>query len=284
MPKVAQDHKRLEIDTPILLCTGLGGAGRCYPDYYAKFGEEKVKVLCWDKNCTDLKSHLDFIRANIPENQSFVAVGHSMGGSLLLELLARERIPNLEGLVLVGASRRMRSDQGLNFIMKFPWFFLWIFSILITLAFPITILFWRSKTYDTYRELWRFLTKDGAQKIHKQYNLTLRKLGTIKRILNPEVPLVIVRLKEDTLIDKKDLAYTKTMFHNVHEQIIKSNSLHLTEKFDPITVEKIALEAKFLRLITEKTQEKEGEYYSLSIKEGFTKRKPSTVVEIEEIS
>lgn len=254
----------------------MGGAGRFYPDYYAKFGKENVKVLCWDETCTDLESHLKLIRENIPRDQSFVAVGHSMGGSLLLELLARERIPNLKGLVLVGASRRMRSEQGINMIMKFPWFFLWIFTIFITLAFPITILFWRSKTYDTYRELWRFLTKDGARKIHKQYNLTLKKLGTIKRVVNPEVPLVVVRLEEDTLIDEDDLEFTKAMFHNVHEQIIQTGSLHLTEKFDPITVEKIALEAEFLGLIT-----KEKEKYPMPTitKKEYTKTKTPSPIE-----
>ncbi|MGC9781186.1 MAG: alpha/beta hydrolase [Candidatus Heimdallarchaeota archaeon] len=148
MPKKAKPHERLAIDSKIVLATGLGGVGRKYPDYYAKFGEENVTVLCWNKNCTDLESHIQKIKENIPKDTPFVACGHSMGGSIWLELLSREKVPNLKGIVLVGASRKLRSEQGVEFIMKFLWPFLWFFVTLVTIALPITIFIWRHKTFE----------------------------------------------------------------------------------------------------------------------------------------
>ncbi len=252
MPKKAHFHEKLDVSAKIVVATGLGGAGREYPDYYEKFGQENVIIVCWDDSVSDLDSHIEKLKENIPKKDPFVAVGHSMGGSIWLELLSRENIPNQRGQVLVGCSRRVRGDQGVEFIMKRPWWFIWIMVFGLTSIFPIMLLVWRKKTFDTYRELWRFVTKDGARKIHNQYNLTLKKLGTIESVMNPDLPLVIVRLTKDTLIDEEDLEFTKSMFNNHHEQIIESDSLHLTEKFDHITVEKIALEAEFLGLISQK--------------------------------
>ena len=251
MPREAKEHVRLDTNVKVIVATGLGGAGREYPDYQAKFGKENVAIVCWDDACSDLDSHLEKLKANIPEEEPFVGVGHSMGGCIWLELLHRETMPNQKGLVLVGASRKVRGNQGVEFIMKRPWWFIWIMFFGLTIVFPMMLFIWRKKTFDTYKELWRFLTKDGARKIHNQYNLTLKKLGFIEQVKNPDLPLVIVRLQKDTLVDEKDLEFTKQMFNNVHEQIIASDSLHLTEKFDHFTVEKIALEANFLGMIPE---------------------------------
>lgn len=98
--------------------------------------------------------------------------------------------------------------------------------------------------------MWRFVTKDGAKKIHRQFNQTLKKLGGVTSVKNPNLPLLFVRLRNDILVDQKDLEFTKSMFKNVHKQIIETEALHLTEKFDHITVEKIANEAEFIGLIT----------------------------------
>ncbi|MFW9921986.1 MAG: serine aminopeptidase domain-containing protein [Candidatus Thorarchaeota archaeon] len=254
MPKKAKEHEKLEVDTKIVVATGLGGEGREYPDYYAKFGRENVIIVTWDKTCTNLDSHINKLKENIPKEDSFIAVGHSMGGAIWLELLSREILSNQRGQVLVGCSRKVRGDNGVEFIMKRPWWFLWVVVFGLTALFPIMLLIWRKKTVDTYREMWRFITKDGARKIHTQYNLTLKSLGTVTSVKNPDLPLVVVRLQEDTLVDKDDLEFTKNMFHNVHEQIIETNALHLTEKYDHITVEKIANEAEFLRLIPKKVE------------------------------
>ena len=253
MPKEAHYHDRLEnISAKVVVATGLGGAGREYPDYYEKFGRENVTIVCWDDTVSDLDSHIAKLKENIPKEEPFVAVGHSMGGCIWLELLNRENIPNQKGQVLVGCSRMVRGDQGVEFIMKRPWWFIWVMVLGLTALFPIMLFVWRKKTVDTYRELWRFITKDGARKIHNQYNLTLKKLGHITDVKNPDLPMLVVRLRKDTLVDDQDLEYTKAMFNNPREQIIESDSLHLTEKFDPITVEKIALEAEYLGLTSNK--------------------------------
>ena len=252
MPKIAHEHVRLDIDAQIVVATGLGGAGRFYPDYEVKFGKENCTVVCWDKTCTNLDSHITKLKANIPKKRPFIGVGHSMGGSIWLELVSRENIPNMTGIVLVGAARTLRTEQGLQFMMKRHWFRLWWLVLMLTFAAPIMIFIWRKKTYDTYREMWRFLRKDGARKIHAQYNQTLKKLGGVTSVKNPDLPLLFVRLNEDTLVDPNDIEFTRKMFNNVREQIIEVNSLHLTEKFDYITVEKIALEAEFLGLVNKK--------------------------------
>ena len=173
-----------------------------------------------------------------------------MGGSIWLELISRENIPNMKGLVLIGSARTLKSDNGVRFLMAGTWLRLWVLVITLTLIMPIMLFIWRKKTFETYREMWRFLTKDGAKKIHRQYNLCLKKLGGVMKVNNPDMPLLVVRLRKDTLVDEDDLNYTKSMFQNVREQIIETDSLHLTEKFDHITVEKIALEAEFIGLIS----------------------------------
>jgi len=254
MPKVAHKHEPLEgIECKVVVATGLGGAGRFYPDYEAKFGKENCIIVTWDKTCTDLEAHINYLKSKLPKDEPFVGVGHSMGGSIWLEVCSREKIPNMRGLVLVGSARMLRSDQGVQFMMKRHWFRLWWIVLLITFAFPIMLFIWRKKTFDTYHEMWRFITKDGARKIHTQYNKTLKKLGGVSSVKDPDMPLLVVRLREDTLVDPKDLEFTKSMFRNVHEQIIETDALHLTEKFDYITVEKIALEADFLGLVNAKS-------------------------------
>ncbi|NHJ86769.1 MAG: hypothetical protein FK734_15000 [Asgard group archaeon] len=250
MPLEAHEHERLDIDSHIVVATGLGGAGRFYPDYFVKYGEENVTVVCWDEKCTDLDSHIAKLKTNIPKDKPFVGTGHSMGGSIWLELISRENIPNMKGLVLVGSARTLKSDNGVKFLMAGTWFRLWVLVITLTLIMPIMLFIWRKKTFETYREMWRFLLKDGARKIHRQYNLCLKKLGGVMKVQNPNIPLLVVKLRKDTLVDEDDLNYTKSMFNYVREQIIETDSLHLTEKFDHITVEKIALEAKFLGLIS----------------------------------
>ncbi|MCF2142212.1 MAG: alpha/beta hydrolase [Candidatus Heimdallarchaeota archaeon] len=267
MRSSAYGHEPLiGIESKVVLATGLGGAGRSYPDYEAKFGKENCIIVIWDKSCTDLDAHINYLKSKLPK-EPFVGIGHSLGGSIWLEICSRENIPNMKGLVLVGSARKVRSDRGMEFLMGGHWFRLWWIAILITLAFPIMLFVWGRKTFDTYREMWGFLIKDGAQKIHAQYNKTLKKLGTVTSVKNPDLPLVIVRLRKDTLVDPDDLEFTKSMFNNVHEQIIESEALHLTEKLDPVTVEKIAAEAEFLGLV------KRGKIEKLQ----FTKRKEQII-------
>jgi len=248
MPKEAAEHERIAVDAKLLVATGLGGVGREYPDYLAKFGKENVDILIWEEDISDLDSHIEALRERIPKEEPFIGVGHSMGGSVWLELLARECPPNMRGLVLVGCARKLRVSAGIKFMMGGHWIRIWMIVIFMTLMAPIMIFIWRSKTFDTYHELWRFPTRDGAPKIHRQYNLTLKKLGGVTKLVNPDMPVVFIRLEEDELVDSKDLEETKALFNHVHEQIIETNSLHLTEKFDPITVERLALESKFLGL------------------------------------
>ncbi|MGC9779832.1 MAG: hypothetical protein HZR80_11365 [Candidatus Heimdallarchaeota archaeon] len=102
--------------------------------------------------------------------------------------------------------------------------------------------------------MFKFLKRDGAKKIHKQYNLTLKKLGTAECVLQPEIPLLCVGLPKDTLVEEKDLEDTKAMFHNARDNLIYgTNSIHLIEKYDPITVDNIAEEAEFIGLLKPKT-------------------------------
>ena len=250
--KPGKEHIPIRCESKVFISTGFGGIGREYPDYEAKFGKENVTVIRWDKTCTDIDSHLAKIKETIPNNEPFVLCGHSLGGSLAIELLSRERIPFLQSLVLIGSSRRIKKEQGLEFIMKFPWFFLWPFAVLMALAFPITIFIWREKTFDTYYELFKFLKRDGAKKIHKQYNLTLKKLGAAKSIIDPTLPVLYVGLPKDSLIDEEDLEFTLKMFNKSKKSLINANSIHLIEKYDPITVEKIAEEAEYTGLVNPK--------------------------------
>jgi alpha-beta hydrolase superfamily lysophospholipase len=252
MPKVAHEHKFLEIDSKIVVAVGLGGEDRHFPDYEAKYGKENCIFVTWDKTCTDLDAHIKFLKNRVPKDEPFVAVGHSMGGSIWLEIISRENIPNMKGLVLVGCARTLKQNQGVKFLMKRHWLRIWFFVLLLTFAAPIMVFIWRKKTLDSYREMWRFVTKDGAKKIHSQVNLTLNKLGGVTSVKTPDLPILFVRLRTDTLVDEEDLEFTRNMFTNVREQIIESDSLHLTQKFDHITVEKIANEAEFIGLINKK--------------------------------
>ncbi|NHJ49318.1 MAG: hypothetical protein FK733_16130 [Asgard group archaeon] len=244
-----EDIKPINCDNKLLFATGLGGFTREYPHYNRKFGEENVTIIKWDETCTDVDSHLQKIKDNIPQDQPFVLSGLSLGGALAIELLSRETIPNLQGVILIGSSRKIKQDGGLRFIMKFPWFFLWIFAFFLLLCFPITIFIWRKKTFDTYKELFRFLRVDGAKKIHKQYNLTLKKLGAADKVLQPEIPILYVGLPKDVLVDEKDLEFTLKLFKNAKKQLLELNSIHMNEKYDSLIVEKIAEEAEFIGLV-----------------------------------
>ncbi|NHK30687.1 MAG: hypothetical protein FK730_05005 [Asgard group archaeon] len=241
-------HLPLECDSRVILATGLGGITREYPDYEEKFGKDNLVIVKWGKSCTDVDSHLQKMKDNFPKKEPFILCGHSLGGALAIELLNRENIPNLQGVVLIGSSRKIKQDGGLRFIMKFPWFFLWIFAFMFVLAFPITIFFYGKKTLDTYKELFSFLKRDGAKNIHRQYNLTLKKLGTADKVLQPEIPMLYVGLTKDVLVDEDDLEITMALFKESRKQLIEANQIHLTEKFDSIIVEKIAAEAVFLGL------------------------------------
>lgn len=117
MPKVAHEHEPLAIDVKIVVATGLGGAERFYPDYEVKFGKDNCIIVTCDKSCTDLDAHINFLKERIPK-EPFVACGHSMGGSIWLELISREFISNMKGLVLVGSARTLKQDQGVKFLMK----------------------------------------------------------------------------------------------------------------------------------------------------------------------
>ncbi|MEA2070790.1 MAG: hypothetical protein U9O98_05810 [Asgard group archaeon] len=171
-----------------------------------------------------------------------------MGGMLIIELLSRKSFENLKGIILVGASRKLKTEQGLNILMKLPWFCLWPLAIMFFFFIPITFFIWWGKTWETYQEMYSFLIKDGAKKIHRQYNQTLKKLGDVNSLKNPDIPLVVIRLPKDTLVDEKDLKVTEKMFQNYREKIIPSDSIHLDEKFDPITVKLIAEEKDFLQM------------------------------------
>jgi alpha-beta hydrolase superfamily lysophospholipase len=252
MPKKAQEHEFLEVDRKIVVAVGLGGGGRLFPDYEVKFGKENCIIVTWDKTCTDLDAHINFLKAYIPKDEPFVAVGHSMGGSIWLEIISREIIPNMVGLVMVGCARTLKQDQGVKFLMKRHWLRIWFFVLLLTFAAPIMVFIWRKKTIDSYREMWRFVVKDGAKKIHTQVNQTLNKLGSVTSVKNPDLPVLFVRLRTDTLVSEQDLEFTMNMFTNIREQIIETDALHLNQRFDPITVEKIANEAEFIGLIVKK--------------------------------
>lgn len=242
-------YEKLNCDSKFVLATGLGGKTREYPDYEEKFGKENLTIIKWDDSCTDIDSHLQKMKNNFPKKEPFVLCGHSLGGALTIELLNREIIPNLQGVILIGSSRKIKQDAGLGIIMRFPWFFLWIFAFLFVLVLPITIFIYGKKTFDTYKELFNFLKRDGAKNIHRQYNLTLKKLGTAEKVKQPELPFLYVGLTKDVLVDEDDLDITMSMFKKSRKQIIEANSIHLTEKFDSIIVEKIAEEAEFLGLI-----------------------------------
>lgn len=242
-------HEPLRCNSKVVLATGLGGSTRVYPDYEGKFGIDNLTVIKWDDSCTDIDSHLQKMKVNFPKNEPFVLCGHSLGGALTIELLNREIVPNLQGIVLIGSSKKIKQDGGLRFIMKFPWFFLWIFSFLFVLAFPITIFIYGKKTFDTCKQLFTFLKRDGAKKIHRQYNLTLKKLGTAEKVLQSDIPFLYVGLTKDVLVDEDDLDITMAMFKESRKQLIKAKTIHLIEKFDSIIVEKIAEEAEFLGLI-----------------------------------
>jgi pimeloyl-ACP methyl ester carboxylesterase len=239
----------INCDSQFIFATGLGGTDREYLSYSKKFGENNTTIIKWDETCTDIDSHIRKVKDNLPSDKPFVFCGLSLGGALAIELLSREIIPNLQGVILIGSSRKIKQDGGLNFIMKFPWFFLWIFSFILVLLFPITIFIWGKKTFDTYRDLFDFLRRDGAKKIHKQYNLCLKKLGDAEKILQPEIPILYVGLPKDALVDEKDLEFTLKLFANSKKHLIDVNSIHLMEKYDPLIVEKIAEEAEFIGLI-----------------------------------
>ena len=172
-------------------------------------------------------------------------VGYSMGGCNLIELLSRKALPNCNGIVLVGAARILTPHWFLNFLFKLPVPLIYFFAGLIALLFPFNLIvsgFNLKKAIPASFEGLERLIENGAGKMKKEYNQCVRKVGrNVENILeeNKDIPLLIIRIQKDMMVDEEDLATVKSFFNKWDEEILPEHIIHLTHKYDRLYIELI---------------------------------------------
>ncbi|MHA1399841.1 MAG: alpha/beta fold hydrolase [Candidatus Heimdallarchaeaceae archaeon] len=235
----------------ITVAAGFSNYSREYPAYIEKFGDENVEWACYAKKYT-IEEHIEEIKSHIPNGRPYILTGHSLGGSLLIEMMAREKLDeNCKGVVLIGASRRLYPHPTLNFIFRLPVPLIYAFSIFLMFIYPIFILVYKfnmhKATQASFEGIVR-LVENGARDMKKEFNYCLRPIGQdVTDILeeNKDIPVLFIRLKKDMMVKEEDLELTKSFFNNWKERIIPSDSIHLTHDFDYIVADILNEEMPF---------------------------------------
>jgi pimeloyl-ACP methyl ester carboxylesterase len=226
----------------MVLAPGFSNYYRKYPAYVERYGEENFAHTTNYKRYS-IEDHLEEIESVIPENRSFMMIGYSMGGCNLIELLSRKALPNCKGVILVGAARILTPHKFLDFLFRLPVPLIYFLAGLIALLFPFNLIitgFNLKKAIPASFEGLVRLVENGAGKMKKEYNQCVRLVGKeVDDILeeNKNIPLLIIRLHKDMMVDEEDLATLKTFFNKWDEEILPKHIIHLTHKFDSLYIE-----------------------------------------------
>lgn len=226
----------------VVLASGFGNYKRKYPAYDEKLGKDGYAYTTYYKRFT-IQEHLDEIHSIIPKNKEYLMIGYSLGVSLIVEYLNKNPAEDCKGIILIGGSRIQGSHWFLNFIFKTPVPIILFFSIIMALCFPIVLIInkfnFKKAIPASFEGLVR-LIENGPWDMKKAYNTCLRQVGRdIKGVLeqNKDIPVLIIRLVKDMMVDEDDLKYTKSFFNNVKERILPSDIIHLTHKDDKLFLE-----------------------------------------------
>ncbi|MHA1416906.1 MAG: alpha/beta fold hydrolase [Candidatus Heimdallarchaeaceae archaeon] len=233
------------------VAAGFSNYTREYPAYVEKFGKENVEWACYADKYT-IEEHIEEIKTHFPNGRPFILIGHSLGGSLIIEMLAKEKMPSeCEGVVLVGASRRLYPHPALNFAFRLPVPLVYAFSAFLMLIFPIFLVAYKFNLHKAFHAsfegFWR-LVENGAKRMKKEFNYCLRDIGkNVSDILeeNKHIPVLFIRLKKDIMIREEDVEETKSFFHKHKERIIPIDTIHLNHEFDSVVADIINEELPF---------------------------------------
>ena len=227
----------------IVMVAGYSNYTKKYPAYEERFGKENYAHTTNAKRYT-VDEHLDEIRSLIPKDRSYMLVGYSMGASLIIELLNKEKLENCKGITLIGGSRYQPSHWFLNFTFSLPVPIIYFFASIILLTYPFTLIFsgfdFEKARIACYEGSIKSLVINKAREMKKEYNQCIRKVGrNIKGILNEnkEIPALFIRLKKDLMVDEEDLEFTRTFFSKTKEIILPDDVIHLTHDMDSEYVE-----------------------------------------------
>ena len=225
----------------VILAPGFSNYYREYPAYEERYGKENFAHTTNYKRFT-IEEHLDEIESVIPKNRDYILIGYSLGGCNLIELLSRKKLQNCKGVILVGAARILTPHPFLNFLFRLPVPLIYFFATILALFFPINFIisgFNLKKAIPASFEGLVRLIENGAGKMKKEYNYCVRKVGrNVEDILesNKEIPLLVIRLQKDMMIDEEDLNVVKSFFKKSKEKFLPKNIIHLTHKFDSLYI------------------------------------------------
>ncbi|MHA2357930.1 MAG: hypothetical protein ACXABK_04095 [Candidatus Heimdallarchaeaceae archaeon] len=221
----------------IVMVAGFSNYNWNYPAYEKKFGKKNFAHTTNAGRYT-VDEHLDEIRSIIPKKRPYLLVGYSMGVSLIIELLNRDKLTNCKGVTLIGGSRYQPTHWFLNFVFSLPVPLIYFFGFLLLLAFPFTYVF-TGFNYEKARhsciEGFTSLIEHKAGEMKKEYNHCIRKVGKeVHGILdeNKSIPALFIRLKKDLMVDEADIKYSMTFFEKSKEIIMADDIIHLTHRLD----------------------------------------------------
>ena len=234
----------------VVVAAGFGNYTREYPAYAKKFGKENV---IWTSNYKryTVEDHLEELESKIPKDKPYILVGHSLGGSIIIELMSRKPLNNCQGVSLNGASRRVLSHWFLNFLFYLPVPIIYSFFVLMVILFPLNFVltgFNLHKAKQASFEGIIRITENGTREIKKEYNYCLRKIGReVTKIHkdNLSIPTLFIHLEKEMMVDEEDLEFTKSLYKNKKVKIIKSDTMHLTHDFDYVVADLIGEELDF---------------------------------------
>ena len=227
----------IEQEPFVVVAAGFSNYTREYPAYSKKFGKDNV---IWTTNAKryTIEDHLDELESKLPTDKPFLLVGHSMGGSIIIELLSRKPVKNCKGVTLIGAARTCPSHWFLNFLFYLPVPIIYSFFILLVILFPLNFILTGFNLHKAKQASFEGITRlveNGAREIKKEYNYCLRKIGrTVENIHeeNRDIPTLFIHLEKEMMVDEEDLSKTKLMFSNKREHVIVTDTIHLTHDFD----------------------------------------------------
>ena len=234
----------------IVLVSGFGNYKRKYPAYDEKLGKEGYAYTTYYKRFT-IQEHLDEIHSIIPQDKEYLMIGYSLGASLIVEYLNKYPAENCKGVTLIGGSRIQGSHWFLNFVFKTPVPVILFFSFIMALCFPVVLIAskfnFKKAIPASFEGLYR-LIENGPWDMKKAYNTCLRKVGKdVNGVLeqNKKIPVLIIKLVKDMMVNEEDLEYTKSFFNKVKERILPSDIIHLTHKDDKLFLEIVEEETEF---------------------------------------
>ena len=234
----------------VVVAAGFGNYTREYPAYVKKFGKENVVWTSNYKRYT-VEDHLEELESKIPKDKPYILVGHSLGGSIIIELMSRKALKNCQGVSLNGASRKILSHWFLNFLFYLPVPIIFSFFVLMVILFPLNFVLTGFNLHKAKQASFEGITRlieNGTREIKKEYNFCLRKIGREVSSIHKDsinIPTLFIHLEKEMMVDEEDLEMTKSLYKNKRVKIIKSDTMHLTHDFDYVVADLIGEELDF---------------------------------------